>query len=331
MDVSTIKQRLQNGYYRKYLECVQDFNTMFGNCYMYNKPGDDVVLMAEALEKIFQERLAQMPREKQEEEKEEEEVEEEEEKEPASASARPPGRAKKTSVTGETPPLEPQHDYYTIVSSPMDLSTIKQRLQNGYYRKYLECVQDFNTMFGNCYMYNKPGDDVVLMAEALEKIFQERLAQMPREKQEEEKEEEEVEEEEEKEPASARPPGRAKKTSVTGETPPLEPQHVEPQHVEPQHPTVGSGPHLGSPDVHVPVGCIAAGDGDSVVDVSDGLGASKMASRGKGDSGVLRATLLNRWKLSLDDWAPGGRAPGSAAAHFTSPTHESTFFSTTSW
>ncbi|KAG7251035.1 hypothetical protein CRUP_014629, partial [Coryphaenoides rupestris] len=110
-------------------------------------------------------------------------------------------------------PCEHNTDYYTIVSSPMDLSTIKQRLQNGYYRKYLECVQDFNTMFGNCYMYNKPGDDVVLMAEALEKIFQERLAQMPREKQEEgEEEEEKEEEEEEKEPASARPPGRAKKT-----------------------------------------------------------------------------------------------------------------------
>jgi len=87
---------------------------------------------------------------------------------------------------------------------------------------------------------------VVLMAEALEKIFQERLAQMPREKQQQQQEEEE--EGEEMEPASARPPGKAKKTSVTGETPQLEPQHVEPQHVDPQ--TVVSGAHLTCMWVH---------------------------------------------------------------------------------
>ena len=37
----------------------------------------------------------------------------------------------------------------------MDLSTIRQRLQNRYYWSATECVQDFNTMFTNCYMYNK--------------------------------------------------------------------------------------------------------------------------------------------------------------------------------
>ncbi|KAJ3598794.1 hypothetical protein NHX12_032758 [Muraenolepis orangiensis] len=167
-------------------------------------------------------------------------------------------------------------DYYTIISSPMDLNTIKQRLQNHFYWKTVECVQDFNTMFTNCYMYNKvldrrvcgvpgasprgwgpwcltawvgslvphrvggvpgaaprgwgpwcrtawvgslvphrvggvpdhhPGDDIVLMAQTLEKIFLERLAQMPRE---------EEERQEEKELGSTRPPGKAKKNSGTG-------------------------------------------------------------------------------------------------------------------
>ncbi|XP_071202047.1 bromodomain testis-specific protein isoform X8 [Salvelinus alpinus] len=72
-------------------------------------------------------------------------------------------------------------DYYTIIKTPMDLSTIKKRLQNNYYCKALECIQDFNKLFTNCYVYNRPGDDIVLMAQALEKIFLQRMAEMPQE------------------------------------------------------------------------------------------------------------------------------------------------------
>nr|XP_029488938.1 bromodomain testis-specific protein-like isoform X3 [Oncorhynchus nerka] len=72
-------------------------------------------------------------------------------------------------------------DYYTIIKTPMDLSTIKKRLQNNYYCKALECIQDFNKLFTNCYVYNRPGDDIVLMAQALEKIFLQRVAEMPQE------------------------------------------------------------------------------------------------------------------------------------------------------
>ncbi|XP_046691918.1 LOW QUALITY PROTEIN: bromodomain testis-specific protein [Silurus meridionalis] len=70
-------------------------------------------------------------------------------------------------------------DYYTIIQNPMDLSTIKKRLENNYYWRAMECVEDFNTMFTNCYVYNRPGDDIVLMAQALEKLFLEKVAEMP--------------------------------------------------------------------------------------------------------------------------------------------------------
>lgn len=46
-------------------------------------------------------------------------------------------------------------DYYAIIKNPMDLSTIKKRLDNNYYWKAMECVEDFNTMFTNCYLYNR--------------------------------------------------------------------------------------------------------------------------------------------------------------------------------
>ncbi|NXF56750.1 BRDT protein, partial [Ciccaba nigrolineata] len=70
-------------------------------------------------------------------------------------------------------------DYYSIIKKPMDLSTIKKRLEHNYYTKAAECIEDFKTMFLNCYIYNKPSDDIVFMAQELEKVFMQKIAQMP--------------------------------------------------------------------------------------------------------------------------------------------------------
>lgn len=61
----------------------------------------------------------------------------------------------------------------------MDLGTIKTRLETNHYHSARECITDFNTMFRNCYIYNKPGEDVVVMAQTLEKLFIQKIAQMP--------------------------------------------------------------------------------------------------------------------------------------------------------
>lgn len=61
----------------------------------------------------------------------------------------------------------------------MDLGTIKVRLETNYYYSAKECIDDFNTMFRNCYIYNKPGEDVVVMAQTLEKLYIQKIALMP--------------------------------------------------------------------------------------------------------------------------------------------------------
>jgi len=71
-------------------------------------------------------------------------------------------------------------DYHKIIKKPMDLGTIKKRLENNYYRESKECLNDFKTMFTNCYVYNKPGEDIVVMAQTLEKIFLTKVADMPK-------------------------------------------------------------------------------------------------------------------------------------------------------
>lgn len=72
-------------------------------------------------------------------------------------------------------------DYHKIILHPMDLGTIKKRLENCYYYSAKECIHDFKTMFTNCYVYNKPAEDVVLMGQTLEKIFLTKLGEMPKE------------------------------------------------------------------------------------------------------------------------------------------------------
>lgn len=61
-------------------------------------------------------------------------------------------------VNGWTLILSSVQDYHKIIKTPMDMGTIKKRLENNYYRSASECMQDFNTMFTNCYIYNKVGN-----------------------------------------------------------------------------------------------------------------------------------------------------------------------------
>lgn len=71
-------------------------------------------------------------------------------------------------------------DYYKVITNPMDLGTIRKRLSNRYYWSSEDCIKDFKKMFKNCYTYNDPGQDVVVMAQTLEKIFYQKLARMPK-------------------------------------------------------------------------------------------------------------------------------------------------------
>lgn len=70
-------------------------------------------------------------------------------------------------------------DYYSVIQKPMDLGTIRKRLKHRYYQTASECIEDFETMFSNCYSYNHPGDEVVLMAQRLEELFRQKLSRMP--------------------------------------------------------------------------------------------------------------------------------------------------------
>lgn len=71
-------------------------------------------------------------------------------------------------------------DYHKKIKRAMDLGTIKKRLENGYYWRSSEAIEDFDLVFRNCYEYNNEGDEVIAMAKKLEGMFQAKLKQMPK-------------------------------------------------------------------------------------------------------------------------------------------------------
>lgn len=65
------------------------------------------------------------------------------------------------------------YDYYQIIKHPMDLGTIKTRLNKKVYKSALEFAADVRLTFDNAMKYNPKGQDVHTMAESMLAAFEE--------------------------------------------------------------------------------------------------------------------------------------------------------------
>lgn len=65
-------------------------------------------------------------------------------------------------------------DYFTIIKHPMDLGTVKTRLNKNWYKSPKEFAEDVRLTFHNAMTYNPKGQDVHIMAEQLLKIFEDK-------------------------------------------------------------------------------------------------------------------------------------------------------------
>ena len=66
-------------------------------------------------------------------------------------------------------------DYAKIIKSPMDMGTIKKKLESDQYAEYKDVYSDLKQMFDNCYLYNPPTDNIVKLAKALEQLAEKRF------------------------------------------------------------------------------------------------------------------------------------------------------------
>eukprot|EP00735_Rhodelphis_limneticus_P010598 TRINITY_DN3383_c0_g1::TRINITY_DN3383_c0_g1_i1::g.30966::m.30966 TRINITY_DN3383_c0_g1::TRINITY_DN3383_c0_g1_i1::g.30966 ORF type:complete len:400 (+),score=50.60,sp/Q9Y7N0/BDF1_SCHPO/33.33/1e-36,sp/Q9Y7N0/BDF1_SCHPO/39.60/2e-19,sp/Q9Y7N0/BDF1_SCHPO/29.89/3e-16,Bromodomain/PF00439.20/1.8e-24,Bromodomain/PF00439.20/1.7e-20 TRINITY_DN3383_c0_g1_i1:45-1202(+) len=68
-------------------------------------------------------------------------------------------------------------DYLNIIRHPMDLGTVKARLDQNEYDNPQQFVNDVRLVFRNAYTYNPEGSQVRAMAEALSKTFETQIQQ----------------------------------------------------------------------------------------------------------------------------------------------------------
>ncbi|XP_023605111.1 bromodomain testis-specific protein-like isoform X1 [Myotis lucifugus] len=71
------------------------------------------------------------------------------------------------------------HNYYDIVENPMDLGTIKRKMDNQEYKDAYEFAADVRLMFLNCYRCSPPDHEVVTMARMLQDVFEMHFAKIP--------------------------------------------------------------------------------------------------------------------------------------------------------
>jgi hypothetical protein len=65
-------------------------------------------------------------------------------------------------------------DYPLVIAHPMDLGTIKGRLESGHYSKHAQVAEDVRLVWNNCKAYNQEGSYLYKIAEKLAGKFEEK-------------------------------------------------------------------------------------------------------------------------------------------------------------
>ena len=87
--------------------------------------------------------------------------------------------------------------YPKVVKKPMDLSTIRRKLDNGEYEGPQNFYEDFKLMIRNCFNFNPTGTPVNLAGSDLQRLFDEKWKSLPPLRAEDSEDEDEVEDSEE--------------------------------------------------------------------------------------------------------------------------------------
>lgn len=70
-------------------------------------------------------------------------------------------------------------NYYKIVKRPMDLATMRRKLDNGEYPNAMAFNNDFRLMMKNCQIFNPPGTAVHTAGLEMDRIFREKWKNLP--------------------------------------------------------------------------------------------------------------------------------------------------------
>ena len=69
--------------------------------------------------------------------------------------------------------------YFDVIKQPMDLGTIKRKLEHNQYATVDDFEADMRLMIDNCLTFNYPGDPVHAMGVEFERVFNAQMAYRP--------------------------------------------------------------------------------------------------------------------------------------------------------
>ncbi|CAE6454066.1 unnamed protein product [Rhizoctonia solani] len=70
-------------------------------------------------------------------------------------------------------------NYYKVIKKPMDLSTMRRKLDNNEYPNANAFHNDFKQMMRNCQQFNPPGTVVAIAGQEMDRIFKEKWKNLP--------------------------------------------------------------------------------------------------------------------------------------------------------
>jgi hypothetical protein len=89
--------------------------------------------------------------------------------------------------------------YYKVIKKPMDMSTMRKKLDAGEYLNATKFFEDFKLMIRNCFVFNPSGTPVNQAGIDLQRLFDEKWKHLPPLRDASDDEEEEYEDEESEE------------------------------------------------------------------------------------------------------------------------------------
>ncbi|CAL2029847.1 unnamed protein product [Caenorhabditis brenneri] len=70
------------------------------------------------------------------------------------------------------------HDYHKIIKEPIDLKTIRTKMDTGVYKEPADFAHDIRLMLNNCFLYNPVGDPVHIFGMKFKEVFEKRWAEL---------------------------------------------------------------------------------------------------------------------------------------------------------
>ncbi len=71
----------------------------------------------------------------------------------------------------EKPSKKDYPDYYEVITNPIDMEMVNEKIKGGYYRTEEDFLTDMKLMFSNCRQYNEETSDIVSDANVLERVL----------------------------------------------------------------------------------------------------------------------------------------------------------------